>query len=115
MQRSPRLRRACKSEFNGAGSLIRVVSHEESPNMNSKQLANVLLKMLGLWICVQAIPNFISGFIRGFIAGLHQEAVSRSPASSWPSVAGWLVYLAVGIFLICRSRYLAQEMFKDEP
>jgi hypothetical protein len=83
--------------------------------MNSRQLANVLLKMLGLWICVQAIPGFTSGFVRGFIARLHQEAVSRPATSSWPSVVGSLVYFGVGIFFICRSRYLAQKMFRDEP
>ena len=83
--------------------------------MNSKQLANVLLKMLGLWICVQAIPPFASGFVRGFIAGLHQETTSGPSASSWPSVVSSLVYFGVGVFFICRSRYLAQKMFKDEP
>lgn len=83
--------------------------------MNSKQLANVLLKILGLWICVQAVAPLITGFVRGFIAGLHQEAVSRYSGSSWPSVVGSLVYFAVGVFFICRSRYLAQKMFKDEP
>jgi hypothetical protein len=83
--------------------------------MNSKQLANVLLKILGLWICLQAIPPFTSGLARGFIAGLLQETASRPSASSWPSVVGSFVYFAVGIFLICRSRYLAQRMFKEEP
>jgi len=47
--------------------------------MNSKQLANVLLKMLGLWICVQAIPPFTSGFVRGFIAGLYRRPPLAPP------------------------------------
>jgi hypothetical protein len=83
--------------------------------MNSKQFANVLLKMLGLWICVQAIPPFISGFVRGFIAGLHHETASRPSAPSLPSVVSSLVYFGVGVFFICRSRYIAQKLFKDEP
>jgi hypothetical protein len=83
--------------------------------MNSKQLANVLLKMLGLWICVQAIPPFTAGFVRGFLAGLHHETASKASVSSSPSVVSALVYLAVGVFFICRSRYLAQKMFKDDP
>ncbi len=83
--------------------------------MNSKQLANVLLKILGLWICVQCISPFISGFIRGFLSGLHQETSSRPSGSPWPSVVSSLVYFGVGVFFICRSRYLAQKMFKDEP
>lgn len=82
--------------------------------MNSKQLANVLLKILGLWICVQAVPPFISGFVRGFIAALHQEAATKPAASSSPSIVSSLVYFGVGVFFICRSRYLAQKMFKDE-
>ena len=82
--------------------------------MNSKQLANVLLKVLGLWICVQAIPPFFSGFVRGLIAGLHQTTTS-GPSASWPAIVGSLVYFAVGVFLICRSGYVAQTMFKDEP
>ena len=35
--------------------------------MKSKQLANVLIKIIGLYVCVCAIPGVISGIVALFI------------------------------------------------
>jgi len=85
--------------------------------MNSKQLANVLIKVLGLSVCLQGIPSFITGFLRGFLSGLHGSDATRATSVSnysWTYAVGSAVYLAVGIFLILRSRYVAEKLFKNE-
>jgi hypothetical protein len=89
---------------------------ESSPIKSSKQLANVLIKVLGLSVCLQGIPSFVAGFLRGFLSALHSEPTRRASASdySWTYAVGSAVYLAIGIFLILRSRYIAGKLFKNE-
>jgi hypothetical protein len=85
--------------------------------MNSKQLAHVLIKVLGLWVCLQAIPGFVSGFLRGFISAWHRsDGVGASSVSlyAWTSAVGAAVYLCVGILLVCRSRFVADKLFGNE-
>jgi hypothetical protein len=84
--------------------------------MNSKQLANVLIKVLGLWSCLQGIPGFVSGALRGVVSALHGSEPSRGAnvSSYWTYAVGCAVYLAVGIFLILRSRWIADRLLKDE-
>jgi hypothetical protein len=43
---------------------------ESSPLKSSKQLANVLIKVLGLSVCLQGVPSFVAGFLRGFLTSL---------------------------------------------
>jgi len=105
--------------FSGHLSVSRDVSGFRTPslaNMNSKQLATVLIKVLGLSVCLQGIPGFVSGFLRGFVSGLHSSEATRGSVSnySWTYAVGSAVYLAVGIFLILRSRYVAQKLFKND-
>ncbi len=61
--------------------------------MKSKQLANVLIKVLGLYFCVSDIP--------GLISGMGNYALGNA------------VQLVVGIYLIAKSRQLAEFWFKD--
>ena len=85
--------------------------------VNSKQLADVLIKILGLSVCLQAIPGFISGFLRGLISGLPAAGSTRAASVaeySWTYALGSAVYLAAGIFLILRSRYVAEKLFKND-
>ena len=105
--------------FSGQLSVSRDVSGFRMPsltNMNSKELANVLIKVLGLSVCLQGIPGFVSGFLRGFVSGLRSSEPTRGSVSnySWTYAVGSAVYLAVGIFLILRSRYVAQKLFKND-
>jgi hypothetical protein len=98
-------------------SLSFCVSRDRMPsllNMNSRQLANVLIKVLGLWACLQGIPSFVSGFLRGFLAALHASEPTRGTSYSWTSFVGSVVYLGIGIFLVLRSRYVAEKLFRND-
>lgn len=90
---------------------------ESSHSMTSKQLANVLIKVLGLSVCLQGIPGFVSGFLRGLASSLHASEPARGASGSsyfWTYAVGSAVYLAVGIFLILRSGYVAEKLFGNE-
>ena len=80
--------------------------------MKSKQLANVLIKILGLSVCLYGIPSFVSGFLKGLF--YPAATGSNVPSQSWVYTVGSLVYLVMGIFLILRSRYVAEKLFKGE-
>jgi hypothetical protein len=81
--------------------------------MKSKQLANVLIKILGLSVCLHGIPSFVSGFIIGFFS-LGVVGGSTAAGRSWAYVAAAAVELAIGIFFIVRSRYVAERLFRSE-
>lgn len=85
--------------------------------MKPKQLANVLIKILGLSICIHGIPSFVTGFLRGFLSGLTSSGSARTATSSGSSsalVIGALVELALGIILIVKSRALTNLLLKGE-
>jgi uncharacterized membrane protein YoaK (UPF0700 family) len=85
--------------------------------MKSKQLANVLIKVLGLSVCIHGIPAFVTGFVRGFLSGLASSGAARPQTSSGSSsayVIGALVELALGITLIVTSRALSELLLKGE-
>ena len=65
--------------------------------MKSKQLANVLIKILGLSILVHDIP--------GVFTVLY---------SNLPNFLLLAVSVALGIFLIVKSRAIAEFLFKNE-
>ena len=83
--------------------------------MKSKQLANVLIKIIGLYICLCAIPNLIAGILVGLSSlgwsktdttGIVMRMVSYS--------IGYAVQAVVGIFIIAKSRKVAEFFFKNE-
>jgi hypothetical protein len=82
--------------------------------MKSKQLANVLIKIIGLYVCVCAIPGVISGIVALFIPDVgvprFNEAFLR--LISWG--IGDAVQALCGIFLIAKSQKLAAFWFKSE-
>ena len=80
--------------------------------MKSKQLANVLIKILGLSVVIHNVPvivtaitselfNFLQG--RGFVA---VRDVWLYPASA-------IILLVLGILLILQSRCITDWLFKD--
>jgi hypothetical protein len=80
--------------------------------MKSKQLANVLIKMLGLSICVYAIPSFVEGVL---------VMLSGKPPTYFVTVLGIsatamsaIVQVIVGIVIITKSQKIAGWMFKSE-
>ena len=110
--------RECGTEFNRPSQvpLTEKPKHPGSSlSTNSQQLANVLIKILGLWACLQGIPSFVAGFLRGLVSHFSEPTRGASVSNySWTYSVGSAVYLAVGIFLICRSRYIAEKLFKNE-
>jgi hypothetical protein len=81
--------------------------------MKSKQLANVLIKIIGLYVCLCAIPHFVSDILIAFaspIGAKWSEEIIRIISYA----IGDAVQAAVGIFLIVKSRKLAEYWFKNE-
>lgn len=85
--------------------------------MKPKQLANVLIRILGLSVIAHGIPGLISVIINRL-----QLAADNPFANSWGRfVHYWLLVLlsliplAVGLGLIAYSRLLTDKLFKDEP
>ncbi len=74
--------------------------------MTSKQLTNVLIKMLGLSLCVHAIPSLVNAFLTPLI----QSGIG-SHSFYW---AGSVVSFGIGIYLIVKSRTVAEWLFKGE-
>jgi hypothetical protein len=90
--------------------------------MKPKQLANVLIKILGISVFLYAIPSFFSGvFIElfGFVFGLASSGRSSSASSyslAYPLGYGLsaVVSIAIAIFLIVKSRKIAEFLFRGE-
>jgi hypothetical protein len=82
--------------------------------MKSKQLANVLIKILGLSVCLYAIPSFVSGILVGI------TQFQTSPTWSIPiirimsSAIGAAVQACVGVVIISMSQKISGMMFKTD-
>ncbi|MGP8199906.1 MAG: hypothetical protein ACLQU4_10430 [Limisphaerales bacterium] len=74
--------------------------------MNSKQLANVLIKLLGLSLCTQSVMHFLSGIYNFFTN-------TRMAILSFNFLSG-AVLAAIGILLIVKSRDVTGFLFKNE-
>ena len=89
--------------------------------MNQKQLANVLIKILGLSIFVHGLPAFIAAIIgagEALIRGMQDGHQNFSALPVWTYTLTYLIQSTIefiaGIFLIIYSRKLADKLFKDE-
>jgi len=76
--------------------------------MNSKKLANVLIKILGLSLCAHGAENFISGVIFMATTG---GGVARG---FWMILVSSLVPAAIGVGLILQSRLITDKLIKSE-
>jgi uncharacterized integral membrane protein len=97
------------------------VSNEFAVFMNSKQLSNVLIKILGLSIGIHAFPVSILAAISAFEALIHaMQNVHPSGIQfafwtySLTSLIQAVIEFAAGIFLIVRSRWVTDILFKNE-
>ena len=79
--------------------------------MKSKQLANVLIKMLGLSVCLYAIPTCVGGLIAGLSSPLRGDVMFIRIISS---AIGAGVQAVVGIIVIAMSQKIAGLMFKTD-
>jgi hypothetical protein len=89
--------------------------------MNQKQLANVLVKILGLSICVYGLPAFIAaaiGAVEVLTRAMQDGHQTGTPFPYWTYSLTYLIQSAVefaaGIFLIVRNRWLTDKLFKEE-
>lgn len=81
--------------------------------MKMKQLANVLIKILGLSVCLNAIPTFVAGVAIGLSSFESTERglwIMRSSSS----VFGGGIQAVVGVLFVIKSRKIAELLFKDE-
>ena len=80
--------------------------------MKTKSLANILIKILGLSVLVHAIPAIVSGLLPMFQAmGAHGNFYSNN---YWLYPLSPAVSVAIGIFLIVKSREVMAFLFQDE-
>ena len=80
--------------------------------MKSKQLANVLIKIIGLYICLLAIPSVLSGILAIFTT--HMGGTSERLNGVISYSIGAAVQIVVGAILMIKSRELAEFWFKNE-
>ena len=80
--------------------------------MTKKQLADVLIKILGLYFCVDGILRVVSGVITVF-ATLATRFGTGS-IYTWVTPFTGLILVAIGFLLIVLSRAIADVLFRDE-
>ena len=80
--------------------------------MKSKQLGNVLIKLLGLSILIQGAPSLITGLCWKLIAP--SNAPDSVGISSWAYVITSFVQVFIGMFLISSSRGIADWLLRAE-
>jgi hypothetical protein len=83
--------------------------------MNQRQLANVLIKVLGLWLCAQSVSHILSTVVSflsslvtslrvGFGGGLYM----------WMSPLLAVIPAVIGLIFIVASKPIADTLFRDE-
>ena len=80
--------------------------------MNPKQLANVLIKILGLYFCVDGVVRIISGMLNLFAVLTTRNGLGSIYA--WLNPFTGLILAAIGFLFIVLSRPIADLLFKDE-
>ena len=76
--------------------------------MKTKQLANVLIKILGLSVILHDLPSLLSSLIT-----LFQVPKGAGGGALWYLLAG-LVTIFIGIILIASSRNVVELFFKAD-
>ncbi len=80
--------------------------------MNQKQLANVLIKVLGLSLCAQSVMHIVSG-----VFNLFSMLVNRGGVGSlylWLNPLTGMGLAVLGILFITLSRVITDFLIKDE-
>lgn len=76
--------------------------------MKKKQLADVLIKILGLSVVIHAIPLFLSGLFT------IMQMPRGSGGNYWYYLVGSVVTLVIGIYLVFQSRVVAEYLFEGD-
>jgi uncharacterized membrane protein (UPF0136 family) len=83
--------------------------------MKRKNLADVLLKILGLYFCLNAIPSIIIGTVFALISGTAAKVIAMVTITKVIEIAiASGVQAVVGIYLILKSRKIADRWFQNE-
>ena len=81
--------------------------------MKSRQLANVLFKVLGFSVCLYAIPNCVSGIIVAVMQPRTSGGgIEATRIISYAIGAG--VQLAIGVTIIAMSQKISAWLFKSD-
>jgi hypothetical protein len=77
--------------------------------MKPKELANVLIKLLGLSFGLYAIPGFVSGIVQWISSsGITTHIIV------YPVLITSGVQVAIGIFIIAKSAMITELLFKGQ-
>ena len=79
--------------------------------MKSKQLANVLIKLLGLSLCAQGVGRIISTMLNVITM---RDNLGNNLTFTWDNGLSGLATVAIGILFICKSLKFAEWMFQNE-
>ena len=82
--------------------------------MKSKQLANVLIKIMGLYVCLCAIPELVIGIGAPIFVFFGAAKWSDVMTEELSSAIGASIQSVVGIILVVKSWKLAEFWFKNE-
>ena len=84
--------------------------------MKTKQLANILIKILGLSAFIHSIPGLITGFYDAVRVQMAIEAGTHyfNTPSAWIYPISSLVMAAIGVYLIIQSRQVTELLFKSD-
>ncbi len=77
--------------------------------MKTKQLANILIKLLGLSVAIHSIPGIFSG-----LSYLGASDAIRVGARVWAYPVSSVVMAVIGIYLMIQSRRVAELLFKRD-
>jgi hypothetical protein len=80
--------------------------------MKSRQLANVLIKIVGFYICICAIPSCVSGI--GMAIATKGITASDFVMRSFSFSIGYGIQAVVGIIIIAMSQKISGWMFKSD-
>jgi len=80
--------------------------------MKTRQLANILIKILGLSIVVHGIPSIISAIF--YVVRSNKSYGSPGLSDYWAFPITSVLLLAIGAYLMVKSRDIAAYLFKDE-
>jgi putative Mn2+ efflux pump MntP len=74
--------------------------------MKTKQLANILIKVLGLSLCVQSVMHFVTG--------IFNILVNSKVPFLWSNFVSGAILAGIGILFIVQSREVASFLFKND-
>ena len=82
--------------------------------MKSKQLANVLIKILGLSVLVEGIPSILNGLFSLLQLRGAGSQIGNMGYFFWLYPLSSVVTAVIGVYLIVKSREVAEYLFKGD-